>query len=723
MKFSNPVAGVRRRWGVLTAIVVASALGLASVGVWADPTGPSVPDKYITIQVVKLLAREHLSRHPLDGEIAQRMLKLFLKTLDPQKMYFYQSDVDNLVQHQGELVDKARHGDVSPAYAIFKLYLQRMDERLPMIDQVLATVPDFTLHEEMVVDREATQYPVTEADAREKWRKRIKYEMLVLKAEEETGSKGDKDKTAAEKAPKPGKFDPAAAKEKLARRYHSLVKRTHQTDNEELLEYYLTSLSSSFDPHTDYMSPSTEEDFAIQMRLELEGIGAALKFSDGYTLVDEIIPGGAADKDKRLKAGDKIVGVGQNDGGITDVVDIKLRDVVKLIRGPRGTVVRLQVVSPGSPERKIYAITREKIELTDKAAQAKVFEQGRRPDGQPYRVGVIDLPSFYMDMDAARKGVADFRSTTRDVHKILEDFKTQGVDAVVLDLRRNGGGSLTEAINLSAQFVGDGPVVQVKGTDSRVQPFSSDQERGVTWSGPLVVLISKFSASASEILAGAIQDYHRGLIVGDHTTHGKGTVQSLLSVGEQFFRVPNAPSLGSLKITMQQFYRPNGDSTQRRGVAADVELPSLTSHLDVGESDLDYATAFDRVEPARFPLFNFTNPELVKELTEWSVARCGKSPDFQRELRNIAHYKQQKQRKTVTLNEKEFMAEWAEINADKEEEKAIRGSEHSKIERDYYMNEALAITGDYLGLLNTAGQVRIAGPSQVPAVPRVAVPQ
>ena len=308
-----------------------------------------------------------------------------------------------------------------------------------------------------------------------------------------------------------------------------------QTDDEELLEMYLTSLTTSLDPHTTYMSPESVKNFEIMMQLKLEGIGASLQGIDGYTVVKKIIPGGAAEKEGHLKLEDKIIGVGQGESGeLVDVVDMKLNDVVKMIRGKRGTIVRLQVTSLKDPKPHMVKITREEIELKDSEARGKVFEAGRGSNGKPYKVGVINLPSFYMDMEAARHGDPNYKSTTRDVRHILDEFKNQGVDAVVMDLRTNGGGSLSEAITLTGLFLKDGPVVQVKDADNRVQPYD-DHHQGIDWSGPLVVVISKFSASASEIFAGAIQDYGRGLIVGDKSTHGKGTVQSLLNLGERVF--------------------------------------------------------------------------------------------------------------------------------------------------------------------------------------------
>jgi carboxyl-terminal processing protease len=368
-----------------------------------------------------------------------------------------------------------------------------------------------------------------------------------------------------------------------------------------------------------------------------------------------------------------------------------------MIRGKPGTIVRLQLTSVKDPKPHEVKITRATIELKDSEARGEIFDAGRNGDGKPYKIGVINLPSFYMDMDGARQGLPNYKSTTRDVHNILEDFKQKGVDAVVLDLRNNGGGSLTEAIKLTGLFIYDGPVVQVKDADGRVTPYP-DPDPDIDWNGPLVVVISKFSASASEIFAGAIQDYGRGLIVGDKSTHGKGTVQSLLDIGEQLFRIPNAPKMGELKITMQQFYRPGGDSTQRRGVVSDIELPCLSTHLDVGEADLDYPLPFDHVPAQPFKKFDRVNPALIDQLHRLSAARCAASEKFQKVERNIAHYKQQKAKKAVTLNEAKFLKERAELNADKEEEKAIEklNDNPSGIERDFYLDEVFNITTDYM---------------------------
>lgn len=672
----------RRVCGLLVAGVVVAG-GVAPL-LWADPMGPTANDRQVARAVALALPGGHLTRHPLDDEISKRCLKNFVQALDPMKLYFNQADIDGFQQRQNDLDDLARRGDTGFAYYVFQVFLERVDERVALADELLKLDHDFTVDEEMVADRETAQYPQNEAEARELWRKRVKYDILMQKVEKKTLEE---------------------ARERLARRYRSFSKRMHQTDRDELLETYLSSMTTSFDPHTSYMSPSTLENFDIVMRLQLEGIGAALESEDGYTKVNQVVPGGPADKDGRLKPGDRVIGVGQGDAGdLEDVVDMKLSDVVKRIRGKRGTIVRLQVIPEGAQTPVVYHITRDAIELKDGEAHGEVFPVGQQADGEPYQVGVIDLPSFYMDMEGARQQRDDFKSTTRDVLKILERFRAEGVDAVVMDLRRNGGGSLTEAIHLTGLFIDQGPIVQVKGFDGDVQHYD-DLEAGTAWDGPLVVLISKLSASASEIFAGAVQDYGRGLVVGDRATHGKGTVQTLSELGAQLFQGRNPPQMGALKITQQQFYRPNGDSTQNQGVLADLELPSLTTHWDIGEQDLDYAIPFDQVEPADYRKVNLVNRTLLGQLKELSDRRVQASPDFQDVSRKVAKYLEQKERKTVSLNEEKFLAERAELNAEKDQEETLKKLDNpgsTKIERDYYLDEAMAITIDFLRLVQVA---------------------
>ena len=712
---STPTVRPARAWAVAALLAGISgglactadeppALTKAPPAVAAGAPQPGSNDRHIAVAVRRHLEREHFLRRPIDDGIARLWFDAFIESLDPWKLYFVQSDIDEFRRRRDSLDDDVKRGDVSFAYQVLDRFLRRVDQRLPVIQNLIDTAHDFTQPESIVTDRKQTQWAKTDAELEDTWRKRIKYDLLVQKMEE---------------------TPPDEAKDKLRRRYASFAKRMHQMTADELLEIYLSSLTASFDPHTSFMSPGTLENFEIGMRLQLDGIGAQLKSEDGYTTIVELTPGGAADRDGRLKSKDRVVGVGQGrEGEIVDTVDMNLNEVVKLIRGKRGTVVRLKVVPVGDNAPKVYDITRDKIELKDAEARGEIIEHGKKADGSPYRIGVINLPSFYMDMAGAQQGQADFKSSTRDTERLLADFRQKGVDCVVLDLRNNGGGSLPEAIKLTGLFIDRGPVVQIKDADAQVRPYD-DVDPGVTWDGPLVVLTNKFSASASEILAGAIQDYGRGLIVGDDATHGKGTVQSLLDLGRQLFqRFDNAPSLGAIKITMQQFYRPSGASTQLEGVKSDVVLPSITTHLPVGESDLDHAIPFDRVPAARYkPEGRVTDP-VIETLRQRSAARVADTGKFQDLAGDIARYQKRKDEKTISLVESEFERQWNEGKAaEKEEEERLEKSEFSKrpvVERDYYFDEAMNVVVDYLQAF--AGAAGIAEAAQVTPQAKPAVP-
>jgi carboxyl-terminal processing protease len=690
-------APVAQAWlcGPVLAVVLAALVAPACLAEEPAPPAavaggmpqPGPNDRHIAVAVRRHLEREHFLKQPIDDAMSRRWFDAFLDALDPTKVYFTQSDIDRFASKKELLDDLVKRGDVTFAYEVMARFLQRVDQRLPVIERLIDGPHDFTVNESIVTDRKSMAWPRNDAEAEDAWRKRIKYDLLVQKMEE----------TPLDEA-----------KDKLRRRYRSFAKRMHQMTADELLEIYLSSLTSSFDPHTSFMSPGTLENFEIGMRLQLDGIGAQLKSEDGYTTIVECTPGGAADRDGRLKSKDRVVGVGQGVGGeIVDTVDMNLNEVVKLIRGKRGTVVRLKVIPVGETAPKIYDITRDKIELKDAEARGEIVEYGKKPDGSPYRIGVINLPSFYMDMTGAQQGQADFKSSTRDTKRVLDDFRTKGVDCVVLDLRNNGGGSLPESIKLTGLFIDRGSVVQIKDADQQVRSYD-DVDAGVSWDGPLVVLTNKFSASASEILAGAIQDYRRGLIVGDDATHGKGTVQSLLDLGRQLFqRFDNAPSLGAIKITMQQFYRPSGASTQLEGVKSDVILPSITTHLPVGEGDLDHAIAFDRVPPARYTPEGRVTDAVVDMLRKRSAQRVAANEKFTELGDQIARYERRKEEKTISLLETEFARQWNEGKAaEKEEEKRFEESEFSKrpvVKRDYYFDEAMNVTIDYLRALAEAG--------------------
>jgi len=673
--------------------------GFAAETAAPDELEPGPNDRQITLAVRSYLEREHLTRRQIDDEIASRWFDMFLGALDPMKMYFMQADIAEFSQRKNQLDDLVRRGNVDFAYDLYERFVSRIGQRLPQIEELIQSDLDFTVPETIVVDPDDVDWAASEEEAQGRWRRRVKYDLLVQKME----------KTPVEEA-----------QDKLLRRYRSFAKRMQKMTADELLETYLTSLTASLDPHTTYMSPGTLENFQISMRLELDGIGASLRSEDGYTTVAEIVAGGAADRDGRLQKKDRVVAVGQGtEGELVDVVDMNLNEVVKLIRGKRGTTVRLKVIPVGQTAPKILDIVRDRIELKDSEARGEVIEAGNKADGTPWRVGVINLPSFYMDMAGARSGQADYKSTTRDCRRLIQEFKQEQVDCVVLDLRDNGGGSLPESISLTGLFIDTGPVVQVKDADDRVQQYD-DTEPGVEWDGPLVVLINKFSASASEILAGAIQDYRRGLVVGDEATHGKGTVQSLLDLGRQLFqRLPNAPSLGAIKITMQQFYRPSGDSTQNEGVKSDIELPSITTHLEVGESDLDYALAFDRVPRATFESTGRVSDELVNALRERSQARVATDEEFERVVKDIEKYKLRKQEKEISLVESEFVKHWNDFKAADDEEKKLEEGDTLRrpvVKQDFYFDEAMRITADYLQALK-GGLASLALPEPASTTP------
>ena len=691
----------------------------------ADDLGrPTVINKMVAKLVTKLMQDDHLSNRPLDDQISQRAFDLFVKSLDPMKVYFSQSDIDEFSVWRTDLDDEMKRGDFTAAFAIFRRFLQRVDQRTETAVKMVDMEHDFTVKEEMVTDSDLLTFAATEEEAIEKWRKRIKYSLLVFRDDEsrkdKESEKEDEDSTDDSSGDDEGPKNVKKAKKKdpkevLRKRYRSFARRMHQTNAEEVIEMFVSAVTNAFDPHTTYMSSKTFENFRILLSLQLEGIGATLSMTDdGYTVIKSIVPGGACDTQGGIKVEDKIVAVaqGNEDGTKTykklydihggepvDVVGMKLDEVVGMIRGRAGTVVRLSVISENSEEIHEVKISREKIKLEDSAAKGAIFEEGTREDGSPKKIGVIDLPSFYADMSGKLGG----RRTTVDVERILNDFNSKNVDAVVLDLRRNGGGSLKEAIDLTGLFIDEGTVVQVKDSYDQITKYD-DETPGLSWEKPVIVLTSKFSASASEILAGALQDYGRGIIVGDTTTHGKGTVQSLLDLNQIVANIRNPPNTyGALKITMQQFYRPSGESTQLRGVLADLVLPSLSDKMDVGESDLEYAVEFDKIPGASHDLYQLASPQLKETLRQKSVQRIDSSEDFAKRKRQIENYVSQKALKKVSLNEEEFMARRKELSAEKEDEKTIEALEKNEIERDFFMDEVLKITSDYVELLGANG--------------------
>ncbi|QDV54551.1 Tail-specific protease precursor [Rosistilla oblonga] len=670
-----------------------------------DLVAPTKTDQNVAKIVAALLERRHVSRTGLNDELSARAMELFLKSLDPMKLYFYQSDVDEFARYNLTIDDMVKGGNLDVAYVVFKRFLQRIDERVAVAEALLNEDFDFTTDESIVVDPDAARYPTSPEEAKDRWRRQIKFNLLVAK--DEALERKRKAEESGEEY-KPTQEDLEDPKAKLLRRYKRNQKRWHETDSDQLLELFLTSVTTSYDPHTTFMSPKSLDNFRIMMRLNLEGIGAALREKDGHTVVSRVIPGGAAHKQGELKADDYIVSVGQGtDGEMVDIVEMPLDDVVEQIRGHAGTIVRLGIKSGGTGETKILTITRAKVELEDSAARSQVVETDGET-GPKMKIGYISLPSFYLDMEAARRNARDYRSSTKDVRDRLNEFKDDGIAAVILDLRMNGGGSLTEAINLTGLFIDQGPVVQVKDSDGQVTPYA-DEDSGVAWDGPLVVLTSKFSASASEILAGAIQDYGRGIVVGDVATHGKGTVQTLMDLGQEILRSNRAPNFGALKVTLQQFYLPDGESTQKEGVKADIILPSLTTHMDVGEADLEYALEHDRVEKTKHRKYNMMGADVLNTVRTNSANRIEKSDEFVDLLRRIESYQRQKSEKFVSLQEDKFFARRKELDSQKEEEKQLLEAEMPDDEvfrHNFYNDEVLNITRDYVEALKRQNLAR-----------------
>ncbi len=667
-----------------TLIVGLSAVVVASLGARQLCSSDQV-DQETARLVSQMIPRFHLSQSAIDDRISGMLVDGYVKQLDPQKLYFLQADIDAFNQSRSTLDDAVKEGNVDFAYRVFDVFKQRVTTQCELAHQLIDTEHDFTVDEEMIADPDDRQWAKAQEELNERWRKWIKRELLEFRLD---------DKTAEE------------ARTDLHKRYRNIkLMRIDQQKPIDTLEIYLTELAKCFDPHSSYMSPNTWEDFEISFRLSLDGIGASLRSDDGYTIVHEIVAGGAADKDGRLKPDDKILGVGQETGDIVDIYEMKLTDVVRMIRGQKGTIVRLRVKPAAGGDTQVYALTRQKIELNDQAVRGEIIETQDRI-GRTGRIGVIHVPSFYRDFEGAQGG-GTFKSASADMARVLQDFtKSGGVDCVVIDLRSNGGGALSEAIEMSGHFIDQGPVVQVKDERGNIKALD-DEIPGVLYSGPLVVVCNRLAASASEIFAGVIKDYRRGIIVGDTTTHGKGTVQNLMDVAPaQVFRIFQPTERGKLKLTIQQFYRVNGDSTQNLGVRSDVVLPSLLDHADLGESFLEHALPFDQIKPARYSSGRFVNPELVAALQHGSEDRVGRQEDFQELQEVIARYLERKNRKTITLNEAAARAERRAETEDAESE-ALMGEEEGPgssadkevFPKNFYNDELLQVSVDYVAAL------------------------
>lgn len=685
--------------------LIAVTLALAASTIFAhEAAEPRPAESRTAILVCKLIEENHIGHVRIgdNEELSSKLFKRYIELLDPRKLYFTQADVDGLGQDKTKLGDLMKHGNVDFAYNAFDLFLKRVAERKAIADTLVDQKQDFTVDEGMIIDAEKLPWAKTDEEIRERWRKQIKYDLLQLKLEDTPD---------------------AEARTRVKKRYHLNLENWTQMDDGEKLELYLSALTHCLDPHSSYMSPQTRDEFRISMELRLEGIGAALREEDGYTVVKQIVPGGAAEKDGRLKVGDKIIGVdSKGDGEILPVVEMKLNKVVRLIRGPRGTKVRLQVKTAEHIDLKnpaknrksqvgVYSLTRRTIELTSQEVKGQIIQASDRVKGSPGRIGILNIPSFYRDFNGASSGEDDFKSTARDVQKVLDNFKRQGgIDLLIVDLRGNGGGALSEAIEVSGLFIESGPIVQVKtpGGEKDVHP---DTNPTVAYTGPMVVLTNRLSASASEIFAGVIKDYRRGIIVGDNSTHGKGTVQNVMPVGQSGLAgLFNPEDRGALKLTISQFYRVNGDSTQNLGVPSDVVLPSLLDHMDLGESSLENALKFEHIEAADYQPWNRVNPEMVSLLQRRSQARVATDAEFQKLNKEIGIFDERKARKQISLNLEQRKKERIQDKLEEKKAEEVTSEETTEgpiFASGYYNNEVLRIGLDYVQLLHsmaTAGK-------------------
>ncbi|HAI58884.1 MAG TPA: tail-specific protease [Xanthomonadaceae bacterium] len=571
---------------------------------------------------------------PLDDTLSSAILRRYLEMLDGQRLFFTRADIDGFGAYQSRFDDAIKGQSLQPAFDLYTRYMQRVDERVRFARERLKGEFDFSTDLVWRYEREDAPWAADSAELDALWEKYVKNDWLRLQL---AGRQPDE------------------IRRTLDKRYAQMATRVAQLKPEDAFESFMNAYTESIDPHTAYMSPRSAENFNMSMRLSLEGIGAVLQSQDDYIVVRTLVPGGPAALSGQISVGDRIVAVGQGDGPMVDVIGWRIDDVVRLVRGAKGTTVRLDtlpVAGGVDGEHRIVAIVRDRVKLEEQAARQQIIDA----DGK--RIGVIRLPTFYVDFEAKRRGDADARSATRDVARLLAELKGQKVDGVVVDLRGNGGGSLTEAIELTGLFIDAGPVVQVREAGGRVS-VESDDDRGVAWDGPLAVLVDRSSASASEIFAAAIQDYGRGLIIGE-TTFGKGTVQNLVDLDR--FQANRDPRFGQLKLTVAQFFRIDGGTTQFNGVVPDLAFPVTLDADEFGESTYDNALPASRIPPAAHREYGNFAPMLLA-LAQRHEARVAKDTEWQWWREDVARFRKEREEGTISLNEAERRAEREETEA------------------------------------------------------------
>lgn len=683
---------------ILTRSTLSLVLSLSSLSLWASPSTTNwdylKPDReqvIASLNVVELLKRHHYNKPPLNDARSQMIYESYLKLLDPARMYFTAADIQEFDAWRLRFDDLLKSGDLEPGFTIYKRHLERLSGRieytLGLLNQGVDKL-DFSVSERLETDREKAPWAKDVAELDAFWHKKLKDEVLRLKIA--------------------GK-EPKAIEELLTKRYENQLKRLKQTKGEDVFQAYINAFAQTYDPHTNYLSPDNAENFDINMSLSLEGIGAVLQNDNEYVKVMRLVPAGPAEKGKQLRTSDKIIGVAQGNKEMVDVIGWRLDEVVKLIRGPKGSLVRLEVIpasnAPSDQTSRIISITREAVKLEEQAAKKSVLKLNH--DGRDYKLGVIEIPAFYLDFKAYRAGDPEYKSTTRDVKRLLGELEKEKVDGVVIDLRNNGGGSLQEATELTGLFIDQGPTVLVRNSDGRVDVLN-DEDSGVFYRGPLAVLVNRLSASASEIFAGAMQDYHRALIIGGQT-FGKGTVQTVQPLNH-----------GELKLTLAKFYRVSGQSTQHQGVLPDIAYPAMVDTHEIGESALPEALPWDSIRPVVKPSSDPFKP-FLSELTARHEARTAKDPDFvftrerlalaQRLMKDTSVPLQETERRELqkSIEQQQLALEntrrqakgeelLKEIKSEEDEESAAAEPDKSTPEDDAYLAETGKILIDYLGL-------------------------
>lgn len=621
-------------WLVFALVTAAQGASLDAETHYPPELKPVQQDAQAAHLAAELLARYHYKRVPLDDTLSAKIFDQYLKSLDSEKLFFVQSDIDRLSVNRTKLDAAILKEDLTAPFAIFNLYDHRATERFVYARTLLKKGFDFQQNESYQYARDKEAWPKTEAEMRELWRKRVKNDWLRLKLA--------------------GK-DNLSIVEILDKRYDNSIKRLSRVKSVDAFQTYMNAYTMAIEPHTNYMSPRAAEDFGISMRLSLVGIGAVLVELDEYTTIRELTPGGPASLSGQLQSGDRIVGVAQGDDGLmTDILGWRLDDTVALIRGTADSVVRLDVLPADSGpdgKHKLVSLVRKTISLQEQAAKSSIHSivEGNATR----RIGVISLPSFYEDFAARQKGDRDYKSATRDVAHLLGELKKEKVDSVLIDLRNDGGGSLTEAVELTGLFIGSGPVVQQRNASGEIS-VESDTRTGVAWDGPLGVLINRSSASASEIFAAAIQDYGRGLIIGE-PSFGKGTVQTMINLDQ--VAKNKKPQFGELKMTIAQFFRINGGTTQLRGVTPDILFPAASNAEDFGESSFENALPWTQVKAVNYSPSGDLKGRLPILLTR-HAARVKKDKDFQYLQEDIAESRLLRKKNMVTLNETERRKEW-----------------------------------------------------------------